>query len=195
MDGKDDNDKIIPGYRRCDGFFKEVLDEAMQKQDIRISDEAAFYLMGLLITHLKRDAGDDTKGLGERYRIALLGEETELLKAVGDKSLIIAGIWWQSLLKRLLDVDYYIEIGRSAYKKAGESTSKNVSEVFEELSENFVDMVNILSEATSCISEANPSNTNILRMYEVWLRTHSPMIAKKLRELGINPVDIKTTKQ
>ena len=58
-----------------------------------------------------------------------------------------------------------------------------------------IGLVNILSETTRCISEANLSDSNILRMYEVWLRTHNDFIAKKLRSLGINVVPGKTTRQ
>lgn len=192
----DDNAKqFIEICKKCDAFFKEVLDDAIQNQHVQISQEAAFYLMGVLLMGIRVDPNANSKSLAERYLIAHENEKIEEFKAVGDLSLIVAGVWWQSLLRKLIDVDYYISLGSQSYQKASEVTPKNLSDLFEELSENFRDMVNILIEATRCVSEANLSNSNILRMYEVWLRTHNDFLAAKLKSLGIAVVPGKTTVQ
>lgn len=180
---------------RCDEFFKETLDNALNNQRLQISQEAAFYLLGVLLMGIKRNPGDDTKSMTERYLFAQRNEQVNALKAVGDSSLIIAGVWWQSLLRKLVDVDYYITIGSCSYQKASEITPKNLAGLFEELSENFSNLVNVMAETTRCISEANMSDNDILRMYEVWLRTHNTFFEQKLRSLGVNVVPGKTTQQ
>ena len=190
--------QLIEIYKKCDGFFKEALDEAIRNQHVQISEEAAFYLMGVLVGHLEIEESPDGRAMAQRYHEALLAsgnKKSVEFKKLGDASLLVAGIWWQSLLRKLVDVDYYIDIGRRAYQLAGKNTSKSFSEIFEELSDNFVDIVDIIAEATRSISEAKMSDTDILRMYEVWLRTHNPFLETKLRELGINVVPGKTTRQ
>ena len=187
--------EIIEAHKRCDAFFKEILDNALNNQRLQISQEAAFYLLGILIMGMKKDPNMDTKTLAEKYLIACHTEEATAFKAIGDLSLIIAGIWWQSLLRKLIDIDYYINIGSRSYRKASEATPRNFAELFEELSENFDQIVNIMIEATCCISEISMSDKDILRMYEVWLRTHNIFIEQKLRSLGIDVVPGTTTKQ
>jgi len=179
----------------CDLFFKETLDDALGNQHLRISQEVAFYLLGILLIGVRKGPDDETRSVAERYMLAQSNEQVDELKAVGDSSLIIAGIWWQSLLRRLVDVDYYIAVGSRSYQKASEVSPKNLADLFEELSDNFNSIVNVMAEATRCISEANMSNNDVLRIYEVWLRTHNTFLEKKLRSLGINVVPGKTTKQ
>ena len=192
------NDKerqFIEICKKCDLFFKESLDNAMASQRLYISQEAVFYLMGILVLGMKKDPHSETESLAEKYLFAQYTEETEKFRAIGDLSLIVAGIWWQSLLRKLVDVDYYINLGGHSYQKVSETGSGNLSDLFEELAQNFKNIVNILTETTRCISEANMNDRDILRMYEVWLRTNNKFIAEKLRSLGINPININTRKQ
>lgn len=191
----DQTKEFIEICKRCDLFFKEALDDALANQHVRISQEAAFYLLGILIMSVKKGPNADKETLAEKYLTSHHSEEANAFRAIGDSSLIIAGIWWQSLLRKLVDVDYYINIGSHSYRKASETTPKNLAELFEELSENFHKLVNIMIEATRCISEANMSDKDILRMYEVWLRTHNTFLEQKLRALGITPIPGKTTQQ
>lgn len=187
--------QFIEIYKKCDLFFKESLDDAMASQRLHISQEAAFYLMGILVLGMKKDPHGETESLAEQYLLAQHTEETEKFRAIGDLSLIVAGIWWQNLLRKLVDVDYYVDLGSHSYQKVSETSSGDLADLFEELAQNFKSIVNILTETTRCISEANMSDSDILRMYEVWLRTQNTFLEQKLRSLGINVVEVKTTKQ
>ena len=191
----DNPKRIVETCVQCDLFFKETLSRAMSNQHISTSEEVAFYLLQILVMGMKADPHTENQAIAKKYLEALAANRVDMLRVVGDRSLIIAGIWWQSLWRKLVDVDYYIKIGADSYQRVSESGPDNLIEIFEELSENFERLVNILAEATRCVSEANMNNRDILRMYEVWLRTHNDFIAEKLRSLGINPVNIKTTKQ
>ncbi len=191
----DKPEQPVEAYKKCDLFFKAALDDAMANQRLHISQEAAFYLMGILVLGMKKDPHSETKSLAEKYLLAQHAKETEKFKTIGDLSLIIAGIWWQSLLRKLVDVDYYVVLGSHSYQKVSETSSGGLSDLFEELAQNFRNIVNILTETTRCISEANFSDNDILRMYEVWLRTQNTFLEQKLRLLGINVVPCKTTRQ
>ena len=191
--------EFIEISKKCDAFFKIAVDKAIENQHVQISDEAIFYLIGILSGILKSGDGLSDKTLAERFSRALSDsssrEKAKQFRTLGDSSLIIAGIWWQSLLRKLVDVNYYISIGKLSYQKAGEASSNNLSDLFEELSENFTGLVNVLIEATRCITEARMTNSDVLRLYETWLRTHNTFLEQKLRSFGINPVDVGTTKQ
>jgi len=186
--------ELIEKCKKCDAFFKEILDTAIEKRRVEISQEMAFYLLDILRLGLKEDPHFDAETTIKRYEIAFGSRGPESFRAIGDSALIIAGIWWQSLSRKILDIDFYIKLGRLSYQREAEK-QKNLTELFEELSENFDKSVNILMEATRCISEANMTNRDLLRIYEVWLETHNAFLEEKLRSYGINPVNTKAPKQ
>jgi hypothetical protein len=57
--------------------------------------------------------------------------------------------------------------------------------VFAELADKFVDFVDVLSEVSERSSCA--SNTDLLRLYERWLKTGSPHSGQLLVERGVVP--------
>ena len=196
---EDKNRESLESYRACGAFFKEMVDKAIQNQHIQISDEAVFYLIVVMSGAVKSEDKPDDKTLAERFNLALQDSSKtrriKEFKTLGDSSLIIAGIWWQSLLRKIIGIDYYVEIGKRSYQKAGEASPNNLSELFEELADNFNNLVNVSIEATRCISEAKMTDSDILHLYITWLETHNTFLEQKLRSFGINPVDIGLTRQ
>ena len=72
----------------------------MTSQRVHISQEAAFYLLGILIMGVKKNPSADTETLAEKCLTAYHTEEANAFRVIGDSSLILAGIWWQSLLRK-----------------------------------------------------------------------------------------------
>jgi hypothetical protein len=192
----DDTDirRLVEIYKKCDAFFKEAIEAAIKNQHLDLSDEAKFYALSILLMGIKIDPTAEKKSLAEKFLTGQINDP-ETLRLVGDYSLMIAGIYWQSLLRKLVDVDYYIGLGEQSYQRASEHAPRNLSELLEELSKNFSGLVDILMEASRSITENKMTNADILRMYEVWLRTNNIFIEQKLRSLGITVVPGKTTKQ
>ena len=107
------------------------------------------------------------------------------LKEIGDVSLFVSGFFSDSLKRKLVDVDYYATIGGFAYSALSRYESDTFSPVFAELAENFAAFVDVLtevSERTSCTS-----NSDLLRLYEKWLKTGSPRSGQLLVEQGVVP--------
>ncbi|MDP3697889.1 MAG: hypothetical protein Q8R55_07880 [Candidatus Taylorbacteria bacterium] len=197
MDKNDDNvAQFLEKRRQLHLLFKEALDKVLAGQHVDISQEAAFYLSVVFVRGFETDPHQDPKSISERYLSALNDEratDTDFRK-IGDASLIMTGIWWQSVIRSLININYYMDIGSRSYQKVSESSPENLADLFEELSENFRRSVNILIEATQLIFEASMTNENILKIYEAWLETHNPFLEKKLRKLNI-PIDLKPRKQ
>ncbi len=197
-----ETNKLLDTCKRCDAFFKEALDKAMRNQHVQTSQEAAFYILEVLVKALRHDPTEKTdKERAEAEKaIAIRWIEARHVNEfinIGDSCLMISGVWWSTLLRKSVHVDYYINMGRHSYEKVSEIAPKNLADIFGELSNNFKDIANILTEATQCISmaEDSVSNRDILRIYEVYLRTHNPFLAQKLKSLNINVVPGKTTIQ
>jgi hypothetical protein len=104
-------------------------------------------------------------------------------------SLFVAGFFAQGFARKIIDIDYHIAMGGQAYSALAEALARTRShvlgQVFGELSEKFQPMVDALNE----VSEASyqHSDKDILRLYEVWLKTGSKRSFDILKRLGVDP--------
>jgi hypothetical protein len=116
-------------------------------------------------------------------------ERRRHLRRIGDTSLYVSGFWSESLEGRLVDVDYYIEMGGSAYgelARGGSSVPDPLGDVFGELADNFVRFVGALALISRRVATPT-SDRDILRLYRHWQRTKSANAAARLAALGVVP--------
>ncbi len=75
-------------------------------------------------------------------------ERRTQLREIGDTSLYVSGFWTESLADKLVDVDYYIDLGGTAYGELARGgtgwTGDPFGDVFGELAENFARFVEVL---------------------------------------------------
>ena len=190
----DDVKRLLEVCQKCDAFFKEALDEAIKNQRVQISEDVASYLLWILLMGIRKDPHFNPQTTIQRYVNAFTGQGPETFRDIGDSSLMMAGIWPDSLTRKLVNIDYYLKMGSLAYQREAE-TSQNLGDLFEELSENFTKSANILMEVTQFISANDPKPNDILKIYERWLKTHNKFLERILIKLGINPVKVRTHKQ
>jgi hypothetical protein len=179
-------------------FFKELVDGALAHQRLAANELTAYYVVQLLASYVEhRAAGDgDREPLAMRLARALETGGTQqrsTLKQIGDCSLFISGFFGDSLTRKLVDVDYYVSIGGTAYNALSRYETDTFSPVFAELAEKFVAFVDVLSEVSERTSCA--SNTDLLRLYEKWLKTGSTRSGQLLIERGVVPnASLKTSR-
>ena len=167
-----------------DEFFHEVVTDALSVVDLAASEPASWYLVGLLGDMTRTRLTDEPLGPKLAQCGGDAGERVRTLKHVGDTSLYVAGFFAESLNRSLIDVDYYVGIGQSAYAQLARSLGarETISDVYEELAENFPRFVDVLAQVRKRTDFATP---DIGRLYEMWLRTRDEWIEKKLRTLGV----------
>ena len=110
------------------------------------------------------------------------------LRDVGDTSLYLTGFFADSLQRKLVDVDYYISIGGSAYGQLARAYERRrglSGEIFDELGNRFSEYVDVLAEVSH--SSALGSPTGVVQLYERWLKTGSEWAERKLRKNGLVP--------
>jgi len=114
-------------------------------------------------------------------------ERARTLRDVGDRSLYVSGFFAESLQRRLVDVDYYIRIGGTAYRQLASMPARSgpYGEVFLELAGKFPRFVDVLAEVSE--GGAIATDAGVVQLYERWLRTGSEWIARKLRARGVLP--------
>jgi hypothetical protein len=171
-------------------YFRELVEGALQRQHLAAGELTSFYLVNLLagFVHLERSPAAAGEPLGVRLAMALQSagaRQRDGLREVGDLSLFISGFFSDSLNRRLVDVDYYIHLGERAYGSLARQGDAPLGDVFDELAGKFPAFVDVLTE----ISErtALTSNSDLLRLYEKWMRTGSRRTGDLLASKGIVP--------
>ena len=157
-------------------YFKELVETAMERQRLAVRDLTSFYLVNLLtgFIHFDRSATPSDEPLGIRLARALQtggSRQRDGLREVGDLSLFISGFFADSLNRSLVDVDYYIQLGECAYGSLAKHGDDALGDVFDELAGKFAACVDVLGEVSE--RGALSSNSDVLRLYEKWLRTRS----------------------
>jgi hypothetical protein len=131
---------------------------------------------------------DEPLGVKLAQPAADAGQRVRTLKEVGDTSLYIAGFFAESLNRSLVDVDYYVGLGQTAYGQLARSLGgqRSICEVYEELADKFPSFVDVLAEVRkrTTISELG-ATPDIGKLYEMWLKTREEWIEKKLRAAGV----------
>jgi hypothetical protein len=179
-------------------FFRDTLHAAMTRQKLAVEAETEQYVVNLLTVFARADALYETTPAGPKLRplAAMLADAMEadpadrnrLLQRVGDVSLFIAGFFAQSFARKLVDIDYHIAMGGSAYGSLAGSLapaprSNVLAAIFGELAvkfQRFVDALNEVSEMARVHTDRD-----ILRLYEIWIKTGSPRAHGILRRLGV----------
>ena len=172
-------------------YFKELVETAIEHQHVAVRDLTSFYLVNLLTGFVQFDRSSSTavdEPLGVRLARALQtggSRQRDGLREVGDLSLFISGFFADSLTRSLVDVDYYIQLGEVAYGSLARQGDPALGEVFDELAGKFSACVDVLGEVSE--RSALASNSDVLRLYEKWLRTRSRRSGDLLVERGIVP--------
>jgi hypothetical protein len=181
-------------------FFKDELHGALEKQQVAVEDQTEHYVVNLLTLFSRSEALYENTAEGPRLKplVVMLSEALEApsagdrnrgLQRLGDVSLFIAGFFAQSFARKLIDIDYHIAMGGRAYATLADALSRGRSRVlgnvFGELAEKFQPMVDALNEVSET-SYAH-SDKDILRLYELWLKTGSRRCYDILKRLGVDP--------
>jgi hypothetical protein len=171
-------------------FFKEQVEGAMERQRVKTSEWTAFYVVNLLAAFVTPSGGgaSDDDPLGMRLVRALQADgvaRRQGLKSVGDASLFLVGFFSDSLTRRLVDVDYYVSLGGSAYLRLAEYEDDAFADVFGEMAAKFMPLVDVLADISDRAALA--SNRDLLRLYDRWMRTGSHRDGNLLAEKGLVP--------
>lgn len=187
-------------------FFRDSVHEAIEHQKVRVDDHTEHYVVNLLTVFARSEAlyestpeGVRLRPLAHMFAEAAEASSTEqrnhALQRLGDVSLFVAGFLSHGFARRLVDVDYHIAMGGRAYGTLADTCAQGargraLASVFAELAAKFQRLVDALND----VSEMSwkQSDRDVLRLYELWLKTGSPRAHGLLRELGVEPAVVPT---
>ena len=183
-------------------FFRDAFHTASENQHLEIDEQAEQYVVNLLTMFSRADALYERTAEGLRIKplAHMLSEALEApttlarqrsLQRLGDVSLFVAGFFARSFARKLIDIDYHIAMGGNAYSSLADTmqrstAGRSVASIYVQLSQKFQRLVDALNE----ISEMSYKHTDadILRLYEIWMKTGSPRAHGLLGQLGVQPV-------
>lgn len=170
----------------------------MGRQKFETIEMAQFYVVELLsrfmLTQNLYDKAEDQQTL-ERDPLAIQflkaqsrgidgSEKIKILKKLGDTSLYISGFFGDSLNRKVIDLDYYREMGSIAYRMLSDTIrDESFHQLYHELYNKFSGFVDVLTEVSQDVLPHN--NQNLLRLYEIYVRTGSETVKKQLSEKGL----------
>ncbi len=182
-------------------YFRDSVDAAMASNKVAVDSHTAHYVVNLLTLFARTEAlFDQTRdGLGLRPLALMLADAAAapssedrnfMLQRLGDVALFVSGFLADGLKRAPVDVDYYVRMGGGAYATLSVSLPASTrgrafAPVFAELAAKFQPLVDVLNDVRDQASAAN--DADLLRLYELWLKTGSRRAARLLGQLGISP--------
>lgn len=177
-------------------YFQEKVEEALAHCKVSTYPLVRQYLVQLLQFYMNsehlfaKDSESGRQKIETRAEMwlkaanAQMPEKSDLLKKLGDTSLYISGFFGDSLKRKLVDLDYYVEIGGSAYSTLATLTEEDTyARVYEEFSGRFVAFVDVLTYISQ--QAMVQSNKDLLRLYDRYIATGSDLAREQLIEQGL----------
>ena len=158
--------------------------EAEARLSAHLDENLESYLVFMLMRHLR-----DARLVRNTLALAFLegihkqgSERASAMQVVGDQCLLYAGFFPEQARRRHVGVDYFINIGRSAYGQLPD-------EPFTSLSAQFVLLMDVLAQirAMDCSKQAS-----LLDLQTLWEQSDSHFAAKTLQQNGVMPVRMVT---
>lgn len=127
------------------GLWHDLICEGEQRRHLALGEELQSYLVFALMRHVG-DAALTGRVMALEW---LQAHERPLmpnrLRDVGDRCLLIVGLFPRLALRRRVSNDYFVSLGRGAYAQAGCRAPRCEQSLFEHLSEAFHSLVAVLS--------------------------------------------------
>ena len=94
---------------------------------------------------------------------------SEQLRDIGDQCLLVSGLYPQSAEKRLVGATYYVDLGRSAYHHISTVTQQGIAELYQQLAESFI----LLMDLLQTIRQYSAPALQPVAAMELWQKTGS----------------------
>jgi len=169
-------------------FFQGQVERALTHQRLGALDLTRYYLVQLLAGRARAEVAQEDEPLALWYARALEtggSRQRAELRGLADHALFVSGFFSDSLIRKLVDIDYYASLGRCAYQLLSHSPSDSFAPAYAELSARFLAFADVLTEVSE--QGGTTADRDLLRLYERWLANGSSRNAQRLARRGVTP--------
>ncbi len=126
--------------------WKKVVKHAEDRCHCSLDEELESYLIFTLIRFTSNnDLASKVMATEFLQSLNLMGYARQAaLRDVGDQCLLVAGLFPQTASKRLVSVNYYVDLGRNAYQQLSEILKQAFSNLYLQLSRQFIQLMDVL---------------------------------------------------
>ena len=113
---------------------------------VELHEELESYLVFLLIRFMQQP-GLATSVLGLEFlegSHAIGQQRQQQLKDVGDKCLLMSGLFPERAIKRRVQLSYFVNLGKTAYYNVSQNELKSLADLYAELSHRFIQLLDVL---------------------------------------------------
>ncbi|RYF10993.1 MAG: hypothetical protein EOO40_04110 [Deltaproteobacteria bacterium] len=178
-------------------FFRGEVIAARENLRIDLSEGAEYYLVNLLCAFSSqvKDRAPTNEPLAFIYKKATEvpdAQKVQQYKYLGDVALYVAGFFTDSIERSLVDVDYYISMGGTAYHSlsalvGNQRHGEQLAQLYTQLALRFVDLVDVLNQISARSFDKAQRDTDLLKLYDRYARTGSERIRRLLLARGLLP--------
>ena len=201
MNHRGSQDRVVT-VRNLQEYFRTSIDGVITRHGVDVDPHAAYYVVNLLTLYSRSEElyEDDGDSYGLRPLALMMAdaadartavERNHSLQRIGDVALFIAGFFADSLASKPVDIDYYVYMGGNAYGSLSEEVrgtfrGNAFADIYRELATKFQVLVDVLNEVRD--DARQESDVDLLRTYEIWLKTGSRRARRLLKQNGVVPI-------
>ena len=201
MGDRSKHGRVMPVHNLRD-YFRTSIHDVIAEQGVDVDPHATHYVVNMMTLFSRSDQfyQDDGETYGIKPLALMLADaadassteqRNQTLQRIGDVALFISGFFVESLANKVVDIDYYMTMGESAYGSLSEEVrgtfrGNAFADVYRELATKFQILIDVLHDVRA--NARAESDVNLLRTYEIWLKTGSRRAERLLREQGIVPI-------
>ncbi len=103
------------------------------------------------------------------------------LRDVGDRCLLVSGLFPQRAERRRVSIGYFVNLGRGAYGHLAQRLEAGLSDLYISLAEGFVMLMDTLQAVRQVDASASQPVLTPLQAFELWQATGSRAALRELR--------------
>lgn len=129
-------------------LWTDLVREAESDAATRLDEELESYLVFLLMAHT-RDVQLHARLFAVDFLLAHAASGSlrrQELREVGDRCLLLAGLYPEQARQRLVDIGYFLELGRRSYRELSTALRAGFADLYDHLAEAFARLARVLME-------------------------------------------------
>lgn len=158
-----------------------LVKEARSASAVSLSEELETYLIFLLMRFTNHpEMAGSILALDFLQNIQNIKTENQhMMREVGDKCLLYSGLFPGRAKRQRVQISYYVDLGKRAYFSLSASRKNALSQLFANLSDQFVGLMDVLHSMRHL--DSNAYALDLLEAEDLWHATQSEHALKVLK--------------